>query len=626
MPVVFSNTNKSARSDRQWPLIKRMLALNWRYRRGCLKLIGLQLALQSLTIGALGFFGIGIDYIRAYLTPGMGTEGLPLSSLMPEAWPPMAVIGLLAGLVALAAFARAQLTYFTHVATADLVNRQIVVDLRSRVYAKMQRLSFRFFDANESGSLINRVTSDVQRVRMFIELVVVQSIIVVLTFVVSVTYMVHVHVWLTLACLATTPLIWLLTVWFSKTVNPAYMRTRELMDHAVHRFTENLQGVHVVKCFGLQEQQRRVFAEANRAVAENQQWIFLRSSLFMPSVHMLSHINNIILLGYGGYLAMREGLPIGAGLTVFAGLLRQFAEQVSNVSSIANSMQESLVGAERVFEVLDSPEEISSPPNAVSLPRAEGRVAFENVSFAYEGTSLVLEDVSFEAPAGGCVAIVGATGAGKTTLLSLVPRFYDPHKGRVTIDGRDARAYELDDLRRNVGIVFQESFLFSNTVAANIAFGHPEATREQIEKAARIASAHEFIAAMPEGYDTVLGERGTGLSGGQRQRLAIARAVLLEPAILLLDDPTASIDAETEGEILKAMDQAMRGRTTFVVAHRLSTLRNADKVVVLERGRVAQIGSHDELLRSGGYYQAAVSLQVGDKESRRLVGLKEDGG
>jgi ATP-binding cassette subfamily B protein len=239
-------------------------------------------------------------------------------------------------------------------------------------------------------------------------------------------------------------------------------------------------------------------------------------------------------------------------------------------------------------------------------------VAFERVSFAYDGIDPVLRDITLEVKPGQCVAILGATGAGKSVLMSLIPRFWDPNSGRVLLDGIDARDLELDDLRRNIGLVFQESFLFSNTVAANIAFGHPHATREQIEKAARIAAAHEFIMALPKGYDTILGESGNTLSGGQRQRLAIARAVLLEPPILLLDDPTAAIDSETEHEIFEALDRAIAGRTTFIVAHRLSTLRRADFIIVMEDGRIVQRGRHEELMREPGPYLRVANLQLRD--------------
>jgi ATP-binding cassette subfamily B protein len=339
---------------------------------------------------------------------------------------------------------------------------------------------------------------------------------------------------------------------------------------------------------------------------------------------MFTHINRVVLLGYGGYLFITGELAMGTGLVVFAGILNEFSSQVQQVGQIANSMQQSLVGAQRVFEVLDEPMEITSPPNALPLPKARGRVEFDRVTFGYEDEP-VLDQVSFIAEPGQCVAILGATGSGKSTLLSLIPRFYDPDSGRVLIDGHDARQLDLDDLRRSVGLVFQESFLFSNSVEANIAFGHPEATSEQVERAARIAAAHEFVSAMEQGYQTILGEGGVGLSGGQRQRLAIARAVLLDPAILLLDDPTAAIDPETEGEILEAMEGAMAGRTTFIVAHRLSTLRRADRVIVLEHGRIVQAGTHEQLMDTRGQYRWAANLQVGDSESRRLLGFDPHG-
>jgi ATP-binding cassette subfamily B protein len=303
-------------------------------------------------------------------------------------------------------------------------------------------------------------------------------------------------------------------------------------------------------------------------------------------------------------------------------LLRQFENQVTTIATIANSAQQSLTGAQRVFEILDAPVDIQSKPSATRLPRAQGTIRFEGVGFGYHAESSVLQEIDFEVPAGSSVAITGANGAGKSTLLSLIPRFYDPNQGRVLLDGIDLRDLDLDDLRRNIGLVFQESFLFSNTVAANIAFGYPKATQEEIERAARIASAHDFIMELPEGYNTVLGERGSGLSGGQRQRLAIARAILLDPPILLLDDPTAAIDPETEHEILEAMQSAMQNRTSFVVAHRLSTLRRADRVLVLEQGRIVQSGTPNELSRSSGLYRQASRIQIPDEESMRVLGMK----
>jgi ABC-type multidrug transport system fused ATPase/permease subunit len=329
------------------------------------------------------------------------------------------------------------------------------------------------------------------------------------------------------------------------------------------------------------------------------------------------------LLGYGGWLVAHDRLPFGTGLIVFAGLLEQFSGQINNVANIVNSVQQSLIGARRVFEILDAPVEVKNAPDAVRRPKLTGEVRFENVSFTYDGAEAVVRDIDLTVKPGQCVAILGATGAGKSVLMSLIPRFFDPTAGRLLIDGVDARQLNLDDLRRNIGLVFQESFLFSNTVAANIAFGHPEATQAQIEKAAQIAAAHDFISALPKGYETVLGESGNTLSGGQRQRLAIARAVLLEPAILLLDDPTAAIDSETEHEIFEALDRAIAGRTTFIVAHRLSTLRRADFIIVMEDGRIVQRGTHEELMKQDGPYLHVADLQLVDGRELQQLKLKE---
>ena len=384
----------------------------------------------------------------------------------------------------------------------------------------------------------------------------------------------------------------------------------------VQYLAESIQGAAVVKGFGREKENREKFEDLNRSVLTQQYNIFWWVSLFSPTAGFLTRINTTVLLGYGGWLVAQGRLPLGAGLVVFAGLLDQFAGQVNNVATIVNSVQQSLIGARRVFEILDAPIDVRTPPGAARRPKLEGAVRFEDVSFEYGKIDPVLHDINLEVRPGGCVAILGATGSGKSVLMGLIPRFYDVSKGRLSIDGVDVRHLHLDDLRRNIGTVFQESFLFSNTVAANIAFGHPDATDAQIERAARIASAHDFIMGLPKGYQTVLGESGNSLSGGQRQRLAIARAVLLEPAILLLDDPTAAIDSETEHEIFEALDNAIEGRTTFIVAHRLSTLRRADLIIVLENGRIVQRGTHAELIKVPGPYLHVANLQLVD--SREL--------
>jgi ATP-binding cassette, subfamily B, bacterial len=593
-------------------IVLRLLGLSFRYRKACLRVLFYQLLLISMTLGGLSFVGLAIDYIHSQVGEADIVPRWPFGVTPPAEWTPMMVVAFLAFCVFIFATIKGALTYVYTVSVAKLVQADMVVNLRSDVFNKLQQLSFRFYDNNSSGSIINRVTGDVQNVRMFVDGVVLPTVVLVIALGVYLTYMFNIHARLTLACMATTPILYLLTVLFSKKVRPMYRRNRELIDALILRLAENVQGIGVVKGFGRERAQTELFRESNRVVKDQQQQIFWRVSLYTPSVNFLTQVNIGILLAYGGFLVVRGDLPLGAGLVVFAGILQQLSQQISSIATITNSIQQSLIGARRVFEVLDAPIEVGNRPDAIVPGKARGRVEFSAVTFQYLNQDPVLRDVTFTVEPGQRVAILGQTGSGKSLLLSLIPRFHDPKQGTVRLDGHDLRDLDLNSLRRNIGIVFQESFLFSTTVAANIAFGHPTASREQIERAAKIASAHEFIINLPEGYDTVLGEGAVNLSGGQRQRLAIARAILLDPSVLILDDPTAAIDSKTEGEIMTALEQAMRGRTTFIVAHRLSTLRRADLILVLDRGRIIQRGTHEELMRRRGPYLRVARLQLSD--------------
>jgi ATP-binding cassette subfamily B protein len=395
-------------------------------------------------------------------------------------------------------------------------------------------------------------------------------------------------------------------------LRPAYLHNRELTDKLVQLFTESIRGMQTVKGFAAEPHQTARFEEANTRVSTQQRRIFRDLSVFTPATQLLSQISLVILFGYGGWLYVHGRIALGAGLVVFAGLLQQFNGQVATISTIANSVQQSLAAARRVFEVLDTPLGVETKPGGVVPPRLTGRVVFENVTFGYDPAHPVLRGISFEARPGQVIGIFGLTGAGKSTLLSLIPRFHDPQQGKIIVDGHDLRDLDLDAYRRQIGLVYQESFLFSNTVAANIAFGNPHATPQQIEQAARMACAHEFIAALPRGYATVLGESGVDLSGGQRQRLALARALLLQPPLLLLDDPTASVDPRTEHDIASALKVAMADRTAFIVSSRLSLLRRADLVLVLEDGQLTQTGRHDDLAHRPGIYRETALLQLMD--------------
>jgi ABC-type multidrug transport system fused ATPase/permease subunit len=551
--------------------------------------------------------------IRHALNPsGTPAPAYPFGWHPPAEWSALQVVTALALAIVAQAVVRAVLTYSYNMVTARLAQGEIVPELRAQLYAKLQRLSFSFFDVHGSNSIFNRVTGDVQNTRLFVDGVLLQGVNMILTLVAYAFFMWRIQPALTVACLCVSLPLWWLSHFYSGRLRPGYLRNRELTDHMILLFSESVRGMQTVKGFAAEPHQLRRFEEANDTVSSQQRKIFRDLSIFTPGTQMLSQLSLVILFAYGGWLYVQGKIPLGGGLVVFAGLLQQFTGQVATISTIANSVQQSLAAAGRVFEVMDTPVEVQSKPGAIKPGRLSGKIVFENVTFGYTPGKPTLDGISFEARPGQIIGIFGMTGAGKSTLLGLLPRFYDPQQGRILANGNDLRDLDLDAFRRQVGIVYQESFLFSNTVTANIAFGHPHATMDQIERAARIASAHDFISALPKGYDTVLGESGVDLSGGQRQRLALARALLLQPPVLILDDPTASVDARTENEIVTALREAMAGRTAFVVSSRLSLLRRADMILVLENGRLTQTGTHDDLAHRPGVYHETALLQIMD--------------
>ena len=611
VPLPNPNSNNDPRYASA-ELTRRLLALAWRFRADCLWSQALSLALLLLGIAGLRWLGVGIDVIRHARNPAVPPPDYPFGWHPPAGWPPLRIVTALALAIVGLAVLRAVFTYAYNMITARLTQGEIVPALRAEIYAKLQRLSFSFFDTHGSNSIFNRVTGDVQNTRLFVDGVLLQGTNLVLTLAIYAFFMWRIQPALTVACLSVTlPLAWL-AHFYSARLRPGYLKNRELTDDMILLFSETIRGMQTVKGFAAEPHQVRRFEEANERVSAQQQRIFWDLSIFTPGTQILSQLSLVILFAFGGWLYVQGKIPLGGGMVVFAGLLQQFTAQVANISTIANSVQQSLAAARRVFEVLDMPVAVASRPNALAPGRLTGRIAFENVSFGYAPEQPVLANLSFAAEPGQVIGIFGMTGSGKSSLLSLLPRFYDPDAGRILVDGRDLRDLDLDAYRRQIGIVYQESFLFSNTVAANIAFGHPQATMAEIERAARIASAHEFILALPQGYETVLGESGVDLSGGQRQRLALARALILQPPILILDDPTASVDARTENEIVGALREAMTGRTTFVVSSRLNLLRRADQILVLADGRLTQRGTHEELVARPGPYHDTAALQIMD--------------
>ena len=475
-------------------------------------------------------------------------------------------------------------------------------DLRDDLYGHLVRLSFGFYDRNQTGQLMSRATMDLQSVRFFLGYGLIFFAQHVVT-VVVVTAVLFVYSWqLALVALGITPAVVLIAYRYSKVAHPVLRDVQQRLAEVAIVAEESIVGFHVVKSFAQEGRRGRRFADAADSVFRQTLVANRQRALYVPLLTFLPLVAQAAVLLIAGRMVVTGALSIG-DFFAFNLLLAMLVLPLRMLGMWVGQAQRATAAGERIFEVLDEPEEIADRPEARPLPPGPGAIRFEGLDFGYEPGRLVLHDVDFEVAAGHTVALIGRTGSGKTTLAALVPRFYDATAGRVLVDGIDVRELERRSLRRETGVISQDPFLFSASVRDNIAFGLRDAPHDAVEAAARAAQAHEFIAELPQGYDTVVGERGITLSGGQRQRIAIARALLIDPRILILDDATASVDATTEARIRTGLREAMRGRTTIIIAHRLSTIALADEIVVLDEGRVAARGTQSELLVESPVYR-----------------------
>ena len=478
----------------------------------------------------------------------------------------------------------------------------VEMDIRQRLYSHFVRLSFGFYDRNQTGQLMSRATVDLQGVRFFLGYGLIFFFQNILT-VVSVTVVLFFFDWrLALVVLAVTPFLVGIAYRYSHVAHPTLRDVQQKLADVATVAEENIVGVHVVKAFAQEPAEEEKFRVRNEALFRQTIQANRQRAKYVPLLSFLPLLAQAAVLLVGARMVAHGSLSVGAYVS-FNLYLALLVTPLRSLGMWIGQAQRATASGERIFQILDEPEDVADRPTAVELPEGEGAIRFENVSFSYLPGRPVLESLDLALDAGTTVALIGHTGSGKTTLSSLVPRFYDVDSGRVLVDGVDVRDLRLASLRRAIGVIAQDPFLFSTTVRDNIAFGLPELTDDEVERVARLAEAHEFIERLPQGYDTVIGERGITLSGGQRQRIAIARALAVDPRILILDDATASVDATTEARIRAGLREVMQGRTTLIIAHRLSTIALADEVVVLDRGRVCARGTHDELLETSSVYR-----------------------
>jgi ATP-binding cassette subfamily B protein len=559
----------------------RLLRFLGPYRWSLVVSIVLAVLSQAAAIGIVVLTSVAIDGIEAQ----RGTRFL--------AWIVVAILAV--------GVAKAVLMYGRRI----ISGRQALAierDMREDLYGHLLGLSFGFYDRYQTGQLMSRATVDLQAVRFFLGFGLIFFLQHMIT-VVSVTVVLLSVDWrLALIALAITPILVLVAYRYSHVSHPILRDVQQQLGEVATVAEESIVGVHVVKAFAQEERRQAQFEDASGSVFDATVRAFRQRALYVPLLSFLPMLAQAAVLLAAGRLVVSGSLSLGQ-FFLFNLLLAMLIVPLRSLGMWIGQAQRATASGERIFDVLDEPEGVEDRPGATPMPPGPGEIRFEDVSFGYDPERLVLEDVDLTIAPGRTVALIGHTGSGKTTLAALVPRFYDATTGRVLVDGVDVRDVTRRSLRREVGVISQDPFLFSATVRENIAFGAPDATDEQVVEAARAAQAHEFVEALPDGYETVIGERGITLSGGQRQRLAIARAILIDPRILVLDDATASVDATTEARIREGLAEVMKGRTTIIIAHRLSTIQLADEVVVLEHGRVAARGTQAELLEANEVYR-----------------------
>lgn len=541
------------------------------------------------------------QFIRWIVDQGIQTENRSLL-----AW---SVAGLLA------------LTFLKGVVTflqgrwSEMSSQNVAYDLRNEIYEKLATLSFAYHDRTETGQLLSRAIQDVDRIRFLTGRAVLRLIESSVLAIGTLIVLLFMNPTLALLGMATLPLLVNRGYEFGRRLRPFSLAVQQQLAVLTTRLEQNLRGARVVKAFAQEENESSLFATENDRWFEVSAQAARLQAINNPLMDLIANVGTVFIIWYGGLLVIQNQLTLGE-LVAFSTYLGQLLQPVRRLGLIIPAISMAATAGERIFEILDTPSAVVDAPDAYPLPPAAGHVRFEDIGFSYFGHHQVLKSINLEAKPGQVIALLGATGSGKSSIINLIPRFYDPTEGRITIDGHDLRQVTLASLRDQIGIVLQETTLFAATIRENIAFGRPEASEAEIVAAAQAAQAHDFITRMADGYETEVGERGVTLSGGQKQRIAIARALLKDPRILILDDATASVDTATERQIQLALARLLQGRTSFVIAQRLSTVRLADLIVVLERGQITAMGNHQQLLQSSELYARIYHGQLRPQEEQ----------
>jgi ATP-binding cassette, subfamily B, multidrug efflux pump len=551
------------------------------------------------------FLFILIDSFLVLGTPyliGRGVDALSLGGTVD-----FGLLHVVAAVLLIAYISNAALNFSQGWMMAGVAGR-IVKRLRSHLFEKLQKLPVSFFDSRTHGEMMSRLTNDIDNVSNTISQTTTQLMSGVIVIAGSLVMMIILSPILTVASLITVPLVFLLTKSIAKRTKVYFRNQQKELGMLNGHIEETISGLEVVKAFNHEEKAIAEFEEMNARLRKVGTKAQIASGFLMPIMNVINNLGFTILAVVGGYLAVQDMITIGV-IASFITYSRQFVRPLNDLANIFNILQSGLAGAERVFEIIDAKKETKDQPHAVPLANPNGVVEFRNVSFGYRADVPILKNVSFKSDAGSSTALIGPTGAGKTTIVNLLTRFYDVTEGQILIDGRDIRDYTRESLRNCFGIVLQDTYLFSGTIMENIKYGKPNASDKEVYEAARMANADLFIKRLPQGYETVLSENGGNLSHGQRQLLAIARVILSQPALLILDEATSSIDTRTELHIQDALSKVMKGRTSFIIAHRLNTIRDADRIMVIENGGIAEKGNHEELMDQQGIYHQMIDNQ-----------------